>query len=55
MARKALIIKANKEPKFAVRKVNRCFNCGRVRAVFRQFSLCRLCLCLFISQGYLPG
>jgi len=42
MAKKALIEKAKKTPKFAVRKYTRCLQCGRSRAVFRNFLLCRI-------------
>lgn len=55
MPRKALIVKAQKEPKFKVRKVNRCQRCGRARAYFRKFGLCRICLRQLASQGLIPG
>lgn len=55
MARKALIEKANKIPKFAVRKYNRCELCGRSRAFMRIFKLCRLCFRELALKGFLPG
>ncbi len=55
MARKALIEKCKKEPKFAVRKYSRCERCGRPRAVFRKFGLCRLCLRELAHKGEIPG
>lgn len=55
MPRKALIVKAQKEPKFRVRKVNRCARCGRARAYFRKFGLCRICLRELASRGLIPG
>lgn len=55
MPRKALIIKAQREPKFKVRKVNRCMRCGRGRAYFRKFGLCRICFRQLASQGLIPG
>ena len=55
MARKALILKNNKEPKFAVRHRNRCSLCGRPRGYMRFFKLCRLCFRKFASQGLVPG
>lgn len=55
MARKALIEKANKEPKFGVRAYNRCKMCGRARAFMRIFGLCRICFRKFALQGFLPG
>ncbi len=55
MARKALIEKSNKVPKFAVRQRNRCKLCGRPRAYMRIFMLCRLCFRKYALQGLLPG
>lgn len=55
MARKAMIEKANKEPKFSTRQRNRCKQCGRPRAFMRLFLLCRLCFRKFALEGLLPG
>jgi len=55
MARKALIEKSNKVPKFAVRSRNRCKLCGRARAYMRIFMLCRLCFRKYALEGLLPG
>ena len=55
MARKALIEKSKRKPKFAVRTYNRCNRCGRPRAFLRKFGLCRICFRLLSLQGYLPG
>ena len=44
MARKALIEKAKRTPKFKVRAYTRCVRCGRARSVYRFFGLCRICL-----------
>lgn len=55
MARKALIVKANKESKFKVRKYNRCSICGRARAYYRKFDMCRICLRKYANEGKLPG
>jgi len=55
MARKALIEKANKIPKFPVRAYNRCKNCGRSRAYMGLFMICRLCFRKYALQGILPG
>ena len=32
-----------------------CSCCGRSRAVYRKFGLCRLCLRKFSMQGFVPG
>ncbi|MGI9535225.1 MAG: type Z 30S ribosomal protein S14 [Thermodesulfobacteriota bacterium] len=55
MTRKALLEKSNKEPKFNVRKVNRCNVCGRPRAYMRKFGICRLCFRKLASNGLIPG
>ncbi|HNR23934.1 MAG TPA: type Z 30S ribosomal protein S14 [Candidatus Bipolaricaulis sp.] len=55
MARKAMIEKANRRPKYAVRKRNRCRLCGRSRAYIGDFGLCRLCFRKLALDGQLPG
>ena len=55
MARKALIEKANKTPKFNVRKYNRCKLCGRPRGYMRMFKMCRICFRKNALEGFLPG
>ena len=55
MARKALRIKQQQEPKFKVRKYNRCPLCGRRRAFLRRFNMCRICFRNLASEGKLPG
>lgn len=55
MARKALIEKSKKEPKFAVRARNRCQVCGRPRGYMGFFKLCRICFRKHASEGILPG
>ena len=55
MAKKALIEKANRKPKFAVRGYTRCQRCGRRHSVFRKFGLCRICLREMAHNGYVPG
>ncbi len=55
MAKKALVEKANRKPKFAVRGYTRCNRCGRPRAVFRTFGLCRICFRQMSLQGLIPG
>ena len=55
MAKKATLIKWKREPKFKVRKYTRCQRCGRPRAVFRKFGLCRICLRQLAHKGEIPG
>ncbi|NQX83913.1 MAG: type Z 30S ribosomal protein S14 [Mycoplasmataceae bacterium] len=55
MARKALVEKAKKEPKFKVRKYNRCSQCGRPHAYMRKYGICRICFRELAHKGQLPG
>jgi small subunit ribosomal protein S14 len=55
MAKKALIEKSQRKPKYRVRAYTRCRRCGRPRAVFRKFMLCRVCLRELAHQGEVPG
>lgn len=55
MARKAMVVKAARKPKYSSRKVNRCSRCGRQRAYLRQFGLCRICFRTAASEGKIPG
>jgi len=55
VARKALIAKAKRTPKFKVRAYNRCRRCGRSRAFLRDFGMCRICVRELASRGELPG
>lgn len=55
MAKKSLIAKAGREPKFGVRRYNRCRLCGRSRAYMRKFGMCRLCFRQLANEGKIPG
>jgi len=55
MARKALIIKAKKTPKFSTRIVRRCWRCGRNHGYIRDFGLCRICFRELANNADLPG
>jgi small subunit ribosomal protein S14 len=55
MARKALIVKAKKTPKFSTRKINRCWRCGRNHGFIRDFGLCRICFRELANNTDLPG
>lgn len=55
MAKKSLMIKAARTPKFKVRKYNRCPLCGRPRAFLRKFNMCRICFRNNALAGNLPG
>ena len=55
MAKKSMIARSKRKPKFAVRKRNRCEVCGRPRAFYRDFNLCRICFREMALEGQLPG
>ncbi|HHU30374.1 MAG: type Z 30S ribosomal protein S14 [Bacillota bacterium] len=55
MAKKSLIAKAKRPPKFKVRAYNRCKLCGRPRAYLRKFGMCRLCFRKLAHEGEIPG
>ncbi|ABK17255.1 type Z 30S ribosomal protein S14 [Syntrophobacter fumaroxidans] len=55
MAKKSLIAKAKRTPKFGVRTYNRCPICGRPRAYLRKFGICRICFRSMALKGELPG
>jgi small subunit ribosomal protein S14 len=55
MAKKSLIAKAKREPKFDVRGYNRCPLCGRPRAFMRRFGICRICFRTMALRGEIPG
>lgn len=44
-----------KTTKYKTRVFSQCQRCGRRRAYFRQFGLCRICLRQLAHQGVLPG
>ena len=55
MAKKALIEKWMKAPKFSTRAYNRCHICGRPRGYMRDFQMCRICFRELASMGKIPG
>ncbi len=55
MAKKTLIEKNKRTPKYKVRGYNRCSVCGRPRAYIRRFGLCRICFRRMASWGEIPG
>ena len=55
MAKTSLVVKQKRPQKYRVRNYTRCSRCGRPRAVFRKFGLCRICLRDLAHQGVVPG
>lgn len=55
MAKKSMIIKSKRPPRFKVQQKNRCELCGRPRAFMRKFGLCRICFRKLALRGEVPG
>jgi small subunit ribosomal protein S14 len=55
MAKKALVNKQRKQQKYRVRAYTRCQRCGRSRAVYKRFLLCRMCFRELAHLGEMPG
>ena len=55
MAKKSMIVRASRTPKFSVRRVNRCKFCGRPHAYMRKFGICRICFRELSYRGEIPG
>ncbi|MGK0299369.1 MAG: small subunit ribosomal protein S14 [Planctomycetota bacterium] len=55
MAKKCLKVKQQRKPKFSTRGYNRCQLCGRPRAYYRKFGICRCCFRTLALQGEIPG
>jgi len=55
MAKKCLMEKVKRQPKFKVRAYNRCRICGRPRGYLRKFGMCRICFRELALRGQIPG
>ncbi|ACL18502.1 small subunit ribosomal protein S14 [Desulfitobacterium sp. LBE] len=55
MAKKSMIVRNARQPKYAVRHHNRCKLCGRPHAYIRKFGICRICFRELAYKGELPG
>ena len=55
MAKKSWRVKQLREPKFSTRRYNRCQLCGRRRAFYRKFQICRICFRVLATKGEIPG
>jgi small subunit ribosomal protein S14 len=55
VASKSKIAAAQRTPKFSTRLRRRCKLCGRPRAVYRKFGICRICFRGLAHQGLIPG
>jgi small subunit ribosomal protein S14 len=55
MAKKSIVEKWKRAPKFKVRGYTRCHRCGRPRGYLRDFGLCRICFRELALSGQIPG
>ena len=55
MAKKAMIDKQQRTPKFSTRAYTRCKICGRPHAYLRKYGICRICFRELANNGKIPG
>lgn len=48
-------VKVKMRPRDKIRIRLRCKLCGRARAVYRKFGICRICFRNMASDGLIPG
>ena len=55
MAKRSMVVKQQRAPKFSTRAYRRCERCGRPHGVVRKFGLCRICFRELANKGQIPG
>jgi small subunit ribosomal protein S14 len=55
MAKKSMILKQRKTPKFSTRAYSRCKICGRPHGTLRKYGVCRICFRELAYKGQIPG
>ena len=55
MAKKSMIVKNQRTPKFSTRAYTRCNRCGRPHGVLRKYGICRICFRELAHKGQIPG
>ncbi|RYG46817.1 type Z 30S ribosomal protein S14 [bacterium] len=55
MAKTSQRVRQARPPKYPTRGYSRCRKCGRPRAVYRKFGVCRVCLRELAHRGMVPG
>ena len=55
MARKSMIAKQKRKPKYSTRAYSRCKICGRPHPVLRKYGICRVCFRELANKGEIPG
>ncbi|MEB3430085.1 type Z 30S ribosomal protein S14 [Citroniella saccharovorans] len=55
MAKKSIIAKQGRKPKYSTRAYSRCKICGRPHAYLRKYGICRICFRELAYKGEIPG
>ncbi len=55
MAKKSMIAKQQRTPKFSSRAYTRCEICGRPHSTLRKYGICRICFRELAYKGQIPG
>ena len=55
MAKTSQVVRQQRGSKYKTRNYNRCRRCGRSRAYYRKFGLCRICMREIAHEGMIPG
>ena len=55
MAKTSQRVRQARPAKYKTREYTRCRRCGRPRAVYRKFGLCRICLRELAHDGFIPA
>jgi small subunit ribosomal protein S14 len=55
MAKKSMVVKQQRAPKFSTRAYTRCQICGRPHATLKKFGVCRICFRELALKGQIPG
>ena len=55
MAKKSMVVKSQRAPKFSSRAYTRCERCGRPHAVLKKYKICRICFRELAYKGQIPG
>lgn len=55
MAKKSMVVKNRRTPKFSTRAYTRCTRCGRPHGVLKKYGLCRICFRELANRGQIPG
>jgi len=55
LAKKSLVVKQNRQPKYRTQGYSRCRLCGRPHGYLRKYGVCRICFRELAYKGEIPG